>query len=191
MALIPDIALRILLSFLGHGLALGSIAVPSIRSQISRSFTFEIRAGTRVARHWRFDAPSRRISTHAGPAKVVDHGLVYASSARALRALISPRAVDLIVHDVLHGKAQLLGSAFVLLWFYGLTRKLIAIGREQGPKTAIPGAYLAPDPGSTGAEKIVVLPAVNELDPKWSNAWNARAKLWVIRAATGEPMPEP
>jgi len=191
MALIADVALRTLLSFLGHGLALGSICVPSIRSQITRSFTFEIRAGTQVARHWRFDAPSRRITTHAGPAKVVDHGLAYSSSSRALRALASPRAVDLIVHDVLHGNAQLTGSAFVLLWFHGLTRKLIAIGREQGPKTEIPAAYLAPDPGSTGAEKIVVLPPVNELDPKWSHAWNARAKLWVIRAATGEPMPEP
>ncbi len=191
MNLIADFALQILLTFLGHGLALGSKCMPSIQSQITRSFTFEICAGERVARHWRFDAPSRRVSTHSGRAKGAHHALIFTNSSHALLALTSPRAVDRIVYDVLHRNAYLVGSAFVVLWFYGLTRKLIVIGREKGPREAVPGAYLTPEPGSTGVEKIIVLPAVNELDPKWSNAWNARAKLWVIRAATGEPMPEP
>jgi hypothetical protein len=86
---------------------------------------------------------------------------------------------------------ELQGSAFVLLWFYGLTRKFVKIGRPSGPRHQIPGAYLAHDPAACGAETILVEPAVVRLDPSWTAAWKARSSLSMVRACTDEPMLEP
>jgi hypothetical protein len=44
------------------------------------------------------------------------------------------------------------------------------------------------DPRSNGSEQIVIEPAIDQLDPKWTNAWEQRAKLLIVRASTGEPM---
>ncbi len=86
---------------------------------------------------------------------------------------------------VTQGAVRLEGNPLILLWFHGLTRKLVAIGR------ALPGAYIAHDPASNGVEKIPIEPAVRQLDPRWTGAWNSRAKLWIVRGANGEPLREP
>ena len=60
-----NVALRMLLWFLGQCIARGSRFMPSLRSQITRTLTFELSAGERVARHWVFDEivpPDRLIS---------------------------------------------------------------------------------------------------------------------------------
>ena len=67
-------------------------------------------------------------------------------------------------------------------------RKVIAIDRENGPTSPMPNPYLRHDPRSNGAEQIIIEPAVERLDPKWTNAWEQRAKLLGVRATTGEPM---
>lgn len=188
---VSDFALQVLLWVLGHGVCLGSRFMPSLRTQINRTLTFEIRAGGRVARHWRFYGHLHRADTYSGSAERPDHAVIFTSSWQALRAFTSPRAVDRIVTDLHAGTIKLIGSAFVLLWFYGLTRRIFPIGRGDGIRKPIPDAYLAHDSRSCGDETIIVLPAVSELDPQWKNAWNARAKLWMVRVATGEPMPDP
>jgi hypothetical protein len=190
-AKVADPALRLLLCYLGHGLAVGSRWVPSIRSQVTRTLTFQMSAGDTVARHWSFDGQRRHIHTAPGRAAHADTAVHFASSAQALRHLASPRAVDRIVADLQCGRIDLQGSALILLWFYGLTRKLIKIGREKGPRTPVPGAYLAHDPAANGVETILIEPCVTELDHDWPDAWNARAKLWIVRGANGEPMPDP
>lgn len=191
MKLLADFALRILLFFLGHGLALGSKFMPSIRSQITRTLVLELAAGDHVARHWIFDASLRRATTHPGPAVAPDCKVHFASSWQGFCSLSSPRAVDKIVSGIQHGNVTLNGSAFVLLWFYGLTRKLVKIGRPSGPRYRIPGAYLAHDPAACGAETIVIEPAVVRLDPAWRAAWRARANLMIIRVCTDEYGGEP
>lgn len=191
MKLLADSALRILLFFLGHSLALGSRFMPSVRSQITRTLVLELAAGDHVARHWVFDASLRRATTYSGPAAAPECRVHFASSWQGLYSLISPRAVDKIVGGILHGSVMLHGSAFVLLWFYGLTRKLVKIGRPSGPRYRIPGAYLAHDPAACGAETIVIEPAVVRLDPAWKAAWRARANLMIIRVCTDEYGGEP
>ncbi len=191
MKLIADCALRILLFVLGHGLALGSRFMPSIRSQITRTLTLELAAGDRVARYWVFDATLRRATTYPGPALAPDCRVHFASSSQGLFTLSSPRAVDKIVSGIMHGNVKLHGSSFVLLWFYGLTRRLIKIGRPSGPRYRIPGAYLAHDPAANGAETIIVEPAVVRLDPAWKSAWKARSTLMITRVCTDEYGGEP
>lgn len=191
MNLLADSALRLLLFFLGHGLALGSMFMPSVRSQITRTLVLELAAGDRVARHWVFDATLRRATTYSGPAAAPECRVHFASSWQGCCTLISPRAVDKIVSGILHGGVTLRGSAFVLLWFYGLTRRLVKFGQPSGPRYRIPGAYLAHDPAACGAETIVIEPAVVRLDPAWKAAWRARANLMIIRVCTDEYGGEP
>ncbi len=158
--------LRGLLCGLGYGLVLASRFSAPVRSQITRSLTVEISADDGVARHWDFDAQRRRVSSSAGRAGAPDFAVRFTSSGQALRALTSPHAVD-------------------------LTRQLTAIGRAGSSRRALPGACLAHDPAANGAEKITIEPAVRQLDPRWTAAWNARAKLWIVRGACGEPLREP
>ena len=139
-------ALRMLLWFLGQCIAQGSRFMPSVRSQITRTLIFELSAGDRVARHWVFDGQLRRATTYSGHAAAPDCSVHIGSSWQALRTLSSPRTVDKIVRGLHDGTVELHGSAFVLLWFYGLTRKFVKIGRASGPRYRIPDAYTVHDP---------------------------------------------
>jgi len=186
-----DAALRTLLWLLGQCIAWGSRYMPSLRSQITRTLTFELSAGEHVARHWAFDAQLRCATTHSGRSATPDCSVHIDSSWRALRMLVSPATVDKIVRGLHEGTVELHGSAFVLLWFHGLTRKFVKLGRADGPRHHIPDAYLAHDPAACGAETIIIEPAVVRLDPAWTGAWKARSTLSMVRAVTDEPMLEP
>lgn len=186
-----DAALRLLLWFLGRCITRGSRFMPSVRAQITQTLVFELSAGEKVARHWSFDGPQRRATTRPVRAASADCAVHFGSSAQALRALVSSRTVDKVVAGLHDGTVELRGSAFVLLWFYGLTRKFVRLGRPSGPRHRVPDPYLAHDPAASGAESIIVEPAVVRLDPAWTDAWRARSTLLQVRAATGEPVLEP
>jgi hypothetical protein len=51
-----DAALRALLWFLGQCIAQGSRWMPKVRSQITKSLTFELSSGDHVSSYWVFDA---------------------------------------------------------------------------------------------------------------------------------------
>jgi hypothetical protein len=165
--------------------------MPSVRSQITKSLVFELSAGRMVARHWVFDATLRRATSRAGWADAPDVALRFASSRQALLTLLSARTVDKIVEGRLGGTVEMEGSAYTVLWFWGLTRKFIRFGRERQPRRPLPGAYLAHDPASNGSEHILIEPSVTRLDPTWTGAWKARSTLLQVRSCTGEPVPEP
>ena len=184
------VALRLLLFGLGHGLGLASRFDPALRSRVTRSFTLEVSADEGVARQWRFDSTRRRITTRAGMAVAPEHALRFVRAGDALRALLSPRPIRHILAGTQRGSIRLEGNAAVLLWFFGLTRRLVAIGREPGPRRPLPGAYLRPDRRSNGDEVIPLEPACEELDAAWTPAWEQRAKLLTVRAIAGEPLPE-
>ena len=184
-------ALRMLLWFLGQCIARGSMFMPSLRSQITRTLTFEMSAGDRVARHWVFNGQRRRATTRSGRATAPDCAVHFSTSAQALRTLVSARTVDKLVAAYQHGSVEIRGSSYLVLWFYGLTRKFVRIGRAGPPRRPIPHAHVAHDPAACGAENIIVEPAVLRLDPAWKAAWKARSTLWIIRGTTDEPMPEP
>lgn len=183
--------LRLLLWVLGQCMSVGSRFMPSMRSQITRTLVFELSAGQGVARHWIFDGPQRRVTTRSGHAASADCAVHFGSSAQALRALVSTRTVDRVVEGLHAGTVELRGSAFVLLWFHGLTRRFVRLGRPSGPRHRLPDPYLVHDSASCGDEKIVIEPAVTRLDPEWVNAWRARSTLIQVRGAAGEPVLEP
>src|SRR5207247_1964959 len=58
-------ALRMLLWLLGQCIAQGSRFMPSVRSQITRTLTFQLSAGDHVTRYWSFDGQLRRVPTRA------------------------------------------------------------------------------------------------------------------------------
>lgn len=180
-----------LLWALGYGLVLASRFSARVRSQITRSLTVEISTDDGVARHWAFDSQRRRVSVSAGRVRTPDFALRFTSSGQALRDLTSPRAIDRILGGLTDGAVRLEGNHLVLLWFHGLLRNLVAIGRAGPARQALPGAYVAHDPAANGVEKITIEPAVRHLDPNWTGAWNSRAKLWIVRGANGEPLREP
>jgi hypothetical protein len=185
-----DVLLRVLLWIFGQCLTHGSRFMPGLRSQITRTLTFELSGGN-VVRHWLFDAPSRRVRSVAGPASEPDVRLQFATSWQALAVLVSTRTVDKLVEGRNRGTVEIDGSPLIVLWFYGLTRKFIRLGAERQPREPIPGAYLRHDPRANGAETILIEPAVTRLDPAWRDAWKARSSLLMVRAAIGEPVGEP
>jgi hypothetical protein len=157
---------------------------------VTRSFTLEVSADRGVARQWRFDGYRRRITTRAGRAVAPEHALRFTRAGDALRALLSPRAIGHIVAGTQRGSIRLEGNAAVVLWFFGLTRRIVAIGPEPGPRRPLPGAHVRPDPRTNGDELIPREPACDTLDPTWTPAWEQRAKLLTVRAIAGEPLPE-
>ncbi|MEU5031443.1 hypothetical protein [Streptomyces milbemycinicus] len=183
--------LRTLLWWLGHGLVLASRFSAPVRSQITRSLTVEISADGGPARHWDFDGQRRRVSTSAGRAAAPDFAVRFTSSGHALRDLTSSDAIDAIMRDRIHGSVRVEGNHLLLMWFRGLIRKVVPIGGAGPPRQALPGAYVAHDPAANGVEKITIEPAVRQLDPQWTGAWNARTKLWIVRGTNGEPLREP
>lgn len=183
--------LRLILAALGAGLAVLSRFSAAVRSQVTRTLSFEISTADGVRRRWLFDGSTRRITSTARPVGEPDHRLHFRRSAQGVAALLSPRAVDAVVDGLVRHRMQLQGSAFVVIWFYGLTRRIVRIGRTRGPRRPVPHAYVRPDPGRDGPEPILREAPVSELDPTWQSAWDARATLWMVRGPGGQPMPEP
>jgi hypothetical protein len=183
--------LRVVLGLFGVVLPLASRWDPVLHRQITRSLVFDITTYDGVARRWSFDGPRRRVHSTTVTADEPDHALRFATSGQALATLLSTRTVDRVVAGVVTERMRIEGSAFVVIWFHGLTRRIVRIGRQRGPRVRPPGAYLRPDPSLDGEETITREPAVTELDPTWTAAWSARATLWMPRGGAGEPMPEP
>jgi hypothetical protein len=159
--------------------------------QITRSFTFEISTDDGVARQWVFDKQRRRVTTSAGSPNTADHTLRFTSSGEALRVLASPDAVDRLADGLYRETARIEGHPLIAVWFLSLMRTFAPIGRATETHRALPGAYVTHEPASNGNEEIIIEPAVNQLDPRWTNAWSARAKLWIIRGANGDVLKDP
>jgi hypothetical protein len=159
--------------------------------QITRSFVFEISTDDGVARQWVFDHHRRGVTTSAGSPKTADHTLRFTTSREALRVLASPGAVDRLADGLYRETARIEGHPLIPVWFFSLMRTFVPIGRATQSHRALPGAYLTHDPASNGDEEIIIEPAVSQLDPRWTNAWSARAKLWIIRGANDELLKEP
>lgn len=184
-------SLRWLLWVLAQALALAARLSWSLRLQITRSFTFEISTDDGVARQWVFDHHRRRVTTSAGSPNTADHTLRFTSSREALRVLASPNPVDRMADALYRETARIEGHPLIPVWFFSLLRAFVPIGQTAQRHRALPGAYVSHDPASNGNEDIIIEPAVSLLDPRWTNAWSARAKLWIVRGANGELLREP
>jgi hypothetical protein len=184
-----DLVLRALLAVLGRLLAATSRVDPVLRSCITRDAVFEISTEGGVARHWRFDGVTRRVSSHRGRAAEPDCAMRFANAAVAVRTLLArdPAAADKAIEA---GALRIEGSSLLALWFSGLAKRLTMLGRWRVRRRPLPHPYVRHDPSSRAARFITVEPPQRELDPSWEEAWRQRAKLVVVRVPAGEP-PQP
>ena len=81
------------------------------------------------------------------------------------------------------------GNPALLLWFHGLTRIVVPIGRHRPRKKPFPGALVEPNPKSQVYGLVTREPVAEALDPQWTAAAVARATLVNLRAQTTEPVP--
>jgi len=183
------LVLRVLLAVVGRLMAVTSRVDPVLRSCITRDVVFEISTEEGVARHWRFDGATRRVSSHPGRAADPDCTLRFANAAVAVRSLLAddPAAADKALEA---GAMRIEGSSSLALWFSGLTKRLTMMGRWRVRRRRLPHPYVKHDPSSPMARFITVEPPQRELDPSWEAAWKQRTKLAVVRVPAGEP-PQP
>lgn len=183
-------ALRGLLFALGHAMAAISHVDPATRRRITRDLVIEISSDDGPARHWVFDRARRSLSTRGGHAPRVDAAFRFSTSGQALRTLLSPHAIGRIFEGLQAETMRWEGNLLLMLWFYGLTRRIAPIGRQHRLWRRLPHAYVAHDPSSPAARFITVEPPERELDRGWTNAWEQRAKLLIVRVVDGEPARE-
>ncbi len=178
---------RLTLWALGMGMTLACRLSASFRRQVTRELTVQIGSAEGVFHHYVF-AP-RAVSSHPGAATAPTLNLCFDNAREGWLALVSPHAVGRIVHALLAGQAEYTGNAVLVLWFYGLTRFVLPIGRTRPLSVPLPEAYVAPGPHGKVSARIIREPPATELDPNWHMAHRQRAKMTMIRGSAGESVP--
>ena len=178
---------RLVLATLGTGMELACRLSETFRRQVTRDLTVQIGSADGIFLHYVF-AP-RAVTSRTGPAIAPTLSLCFDNARQGFITLASPHAVGRIVRALLEGTAEYQGNAVLLLWFYGLTRFVLPIGRTGRLRVVPPDAYVAPNLGSKVAGRIVREPPTTELDPTWKLAHQQRAKMVMIRGSAGESVP--
>lgn len=182
-------ALRVVLLVLGVLMVLGGRFSARFRRQVTRDLVFTLSAEDGPSRYYELHARTRTLTLPRHPGRPVDCALRFPSSREALLTLLSPKAIGRIVDGMNTGHTEIDGNAVLMLWFYGLTRVVLPIGRSRLPKRPIPAPERTPETRAAYAERITREPAVTELDRAWEAGWRGRNKLLHARGAEGEPLP--
>ncbi|MGD9603498.1 MAG: hypothetical protein AB7O21_19760 [Gammaproteobacteria bacterium] len=177
-------AFRCALAGLGVGLRLAYLASARFRAQVAHPRVVQVGSADGVFRHYRFTP--RAVASFPGRVANPDVGVCFDSAGRGLVTLLSPRAVGGIVHALLDETAEYEGNAVLVLWFFGLTRFVLPIGRTAPLRDPPPAAYVAPDPHGRVAGRIVREPVTHALDPAWVGAHAQRAKMVMPRGSAGD-----
>lgn len=178
---------RLVLATLGTGIELACRLSDTFRRQVTRDLIVQIGSADGVFHHYVFTP--RAVTSRTGPTIAPTLSLCFDNARQGCITLASPRAVGRVVHALLERTAEYQGNAVLLLWFYGLTRFVLPIGRTGRLRVAPPDAYVAPNLSSKVAGRIVREPPTTELDPTWKLAHQQRAKMVMTRGSAGEPVP--
>jgi hypothetical protein len=182
-------SLRVLLVAVGFLLVQASRRSAWMRNQINKDLVLEVSSADGVAHHLEFVRDSRRIVSRRGPAPGAGLKVRFDTAGHGFRALVDPHPVRQVVKGMLAERITVEGNASLLLWFHGLTRIVVPIGRQRPRHDPLPGALLAPDPQSRVSGLVTREPVAEALDPEWTAAAAARATLVNLRAQTTEPVP--
>jgi len=175
---------------LGLLLKVANRTSPRFRAQVTTDLVLEITAGGGCAHHYRFRAADRSVSSRTGRAAgPTDLSLNFESAALGFRTLSRPDAIGRLVRLAQAGRVRYTGNATYALWFWGLTRMVLPLGRQRPLREPLPGALCAPDPRSKVAGRITREPVAAELDPGWVGAHTARAGTAMLRGVNGEEIP--
>lgn len=180
-----------LLLTVGVLLVVGSRFRRRIRRQITRDVLFEFATDDGVARRFGLHADTRTISLEPVSEQRPDTTVRFGSARDGLRALLSTRTVAHIVEGMNYGDTRLEGNPLLLLYFHGLTRTVVPIGSTRRPRLwqLPPIKVREPERHAPWAARITREPVLDQLDPTWQAAWEARAKLLQLRAPNGEQLP--
>jgi hypothetical protein len=178
---------RLVLAILGTGLELAYRLSDTFRRQVTRDLTVQIGSADGIVHHYVFTP--RAVTSRTGLALAPTLSLCFDNARQGCITLASPHAVGRIVRALLEGTAEYQGNAVLLLWFYGLSRFVLPIGRTGRLRVVPPDAYVAPNLDSKVAGRIVREPPTTALDPTWTLAHQQRAKMVMIRGSAGESVP--
>lgn len=156
------------------------------RAQITRRTIISIRAGAH-AHQFVFDQGSVRRMT--GTAQNADAGLVFDSAALGLRCFLSPRILKRIFDGVQAERIGIEGNLYLLLWFQGMAQQVFPLAGVPKLAHKPPNAYIAHRPGQAVKARLERHPVADQLDPDWTEAHTAKAKLLMMRVAAGEKPP--
>lgn len=181
----------VLLVTVGILLTVASRFLPGLRSQITRDVLFEFSSDDGVTRRFGLHAATRTVGLEPMSEVRPDTSVRFGRAWDGIRALVSTRTVAHIVEGMNYGDTRLDGNPVLLLWFHGLTRTVLPIGSSRRPRTRHLPPIKARDPErhAPWSARITREPVLDELDPTWTAAWQARAKLLQVRAPAGEPLP--
>jgi hypothetical protein len=179
--------LRVLLSVLGLLLIVGSRVSRRFRAQISRDVVIEVSSGDGVAHHYAFAGRTRSLTSHRGRApSPADLAVTFDTAMLAFLTLIRTDAIGAVVRLLHQRRVTYTGNAAYVLWFWGLTRMVLPLGRERRDRAPLPGALLAPDPAGRATDRITREPVTDTLDPAWPEAHVAQGKMPLVRGSRGE-----
>lgn len=184
------ILLRVLLAVLGLLLKVASLLSQRFREQITQDLTIEVSSSDGAAHHYVFRKANRSMSTRTGRAPASDLALNFERGLLGFRTLIRPDGIGAIHRLLLAQRATYTGNATYVLWFWSLTRMVLPYGRERRVAgDGLPGALTAPNPSSSVFDRVVREPVAQELDPHWTAAAAARAKMAMVRGSRGDDIP--
>lgn len=176
-----------MLTTLGLLMAQASRRSKRFKSQVTGNVVVEITSSDGAAHHYVFDPQRREMQSRRGRAPgQADVSVEFDTGVLGVACLARPDAVGQIYEGMLDRRITVEGNPVLLLWFYGLTRIVLPLGRQRPMKEPLPGALLEPDHASAVAGRITREPAAAALDPAWAGALERRAQMVMVRGCNGE-----
>lgn len=184
-------AFRVLLATLGVGLQVVARCNGRFRDQVTTDLVIEVSSRDGAAQHYVFRRADRSVVSRSGRAPgATDLALEFESGWLGVATLVRPDAIGVITRLLHARRATYTGNAAYVLWFWGLTRMVLPYGRERRvPGDGFPGALRAPNADSKVAGRITREPVTARIDPAWTTAVEARARMAMLRGSAGDDIP--
>ena len=178
---------RLVLWAAGVLLALASRTSSRLRAQLARDMTICIGSRDGVARSYIFH--NRRVSSHPVLTPGAHCMVMFQTAAEGVRIFLAPDCIALVVDGLALKKIELQGDPTSVLWFYEMVMAYVP-GRSRRPQVmhVMPDAYVTPNLDGKVADRITREPAVDALDPAWTEAAAQREKLILWQVGCGAPV---
>jgi hypothetical protein len=181
---------RTLLAALGLLLSVAGRCSTRFRNQVTRNLVIEVAAADGVGHHYLFSGANRTVRSRAGRAPApTDLSLTFENSRLGFLTLIRTDGIGRIVRLILDRRATYTGNATYALWFWGLSRMVLPLGRQRPLREGLPGALTAPDPASKVAGRITREPVAEQIDPALTDIIAAHRKMAMVRGSAGAGIP--
>ena len=176
---------RLVLWSVGMLLALASRISARLRAQLTQDMSVSIGSRDGVARSYVFR--NRRVSSHTGLEPAAHCTLLFQTAAEGVQIFLAPDCIAQVVKGLASKEIELRGDPTSVVWFYEMAMAYVP-GNVQRSHV-MPNAYVAPNLKGKAADRITREPAVEALDPTWTEAVAQREKLMMWQVGHGAPVP--